>query len=157
MRRHDADRGIADRDGEHLSGPAGWPASLADSDERAHQRAHHVVAERVRHHPRDQDPVMVAMPVQGTQRPDGGRSFPAAAEGREIVLAQDGQRRLVHAGEIEPPEVPQRVVPAQRVRGRRVVADAIGVAAPQRGETRVEPVGRPARGPDADIGRKHPG
>lgn len=157
MSGHDTDGGITDRGREHRRGPAGRPAPLADGDERANQSPHHVVAERVRHHGRDRNVVIIAMPGQGAQRPDGGRSFPAAAEGSEIVLAEAGKRRLVHGGDVERPEIPQRFVPAQWVRRGRGVADPIGVPAPQGREPRVELRGHRARGADADVAGQHPG
>jgi hypothetical protein len=157
VRRDDPDRGITDGGGEHLGGPAGRPAPLADGEQRADQRAHHVVAERVGDHGRDREAVVVPAPVQDAQRADGGRTRPAAAEGGEVVLAQQGPRRLGHGGQIQPPERPQRLVPAQRIGPGRVVADPVGVAAPQRGEPRVEPVGRRARRVRADIGGEHGG
>jgi hypothetical protein len=157
VRGDDADGGIADRGREHRSGPAGRPSPLADGEERADQRADHVVAERVGHHGGDRGAVIVPVPVQGAQRPDGGRALPPTAEGGEIVLTQEASRGLVHDHQVEPPEVPQRFVPAQRVRGGLVVADAIGVAAPQRGEPRVEPGRRGARGVHPDVGGQHPG
>ena len=49
---------------------AGQPAAspLAHGKQRPHQRSHHVVAERVRHHGRDRETVLVAPPVQAAQR-----------------------------------------------------------------------------------------
>ena len=79
---------------------------------------------------------------------DGGRAFaPAAAERGEIMLAQARQRGLVHPVQVERAAgVPERVVAAQRVGRARVVADPVGVAPPERGEPRVEPVGRGSDG-----------
>ena len=87
VRRDDADGRIANRGREHRGGPLGRPASLADGEQRADQRADHVVAERVGYHGGDRDAVLVPVPGQGAQRPDGGRALPPAAEGGEIVLA----------------------------------------------------------------------
>jgi hypothetical protein len=157
VRRDHADGRIADRGREHRGGPVGRPASLADGEQRADQRADHVVAERVGYHGGDRDAVIVPLPGQGAQRPYGGRALPPTAEGGEIVLAQARAPGLVHGGQVEPPEVPQRLVPAQRVGGGLVVTDAVGVAAPQRGEPRVESAGREARGPHPDIGGQQAG
>ena len=157
MRRDDADGRIADPGREHRGGPAGRPPPLADGEQRADQRTDHVVAERVGDHGRDGGAVIVPVPVQSAQRPDGGRSLASAAERGEIVLAQAASRGLVHGRQVEPPEGPQRLVPAQRVRDGLVVADAIGVAAPQCGEPRVEPGGRWADGTDPHVGGQHPG
>jgi hypothetical protein len=106
VRRDDADGRIADHGREHRGGPVGRPAALADSEQRADQRADHVVAERVGYHGGDRDTVIVPVPGQGAQRPDGGRALPTAAEGGEIVLAQARPPGLVHGGQVEPPEVP---------------------------------------------------
>jgi hypothetical protein len=157
VRRRDPHRGIAHRGREHGGGPAGRPSPLPHGEQRADQGADHVVAERVGDHRRDRDAVIVTVPLQAVQGPDGGRTRPAAAEGGEIVLAQAGKRRLVHGGDVQPPEGPQRLVPAQRVRGGRVIADAVGVAAPQRGEARVEPVGSRAHAVHPHIRREHRG
>ena len=157
MRRDHADGRIADRGREYRGGPVGRPAPLADGEQRADQRADHVVAERVGYHGGDRDAVVIPVPGQGAQRPDGGRALPPTAEGGEIVLAQARPPGLVHGGQVEPPEIPQRLVPAQRVGGGLVVTDAIGVAAPQRGEPRVESAGREARRPHPDIGGQQAG
>ena len=115
------------------------------------------MAERVGHHGSDRDAVIVPVPGQGAQRPDGGRALAAAAEGGEIVLAQARLPGLVHGRQVEPPEVPQRLVPAQRVGGGLVVTDAVGVAAPQRGEPRVEFVRHRARGAHPEVGGQYAG
>ena len=70
MRRDNPDRGIADGGGEHLGKPAGRPAALADGEQRADQRAHHVVAERVGDHRGDREAVTVPAPVQDAQGPN---------------------------------------------------------------------------------------
>ena len=157
MRRDHANGRIADRGREDCGGPAGRPPPLADGQQRADQCADHVVAERVGHHGSDRDAVVVPVPGQGAQRPDGGRALPAAAEGGEIMLAQARLPGLVHGRQVEPPEVPQRVVPAQRVGGGLVVTDAVGVAAPERGKARVEFAGHRADGAYPDVGGQHPG
>ena len=157
MRRDHADGRIADRGRQHRAGPARRPPPLADGEQRADQRADHVVTERVGHHGRDRDAVVVAVPVQGAQRPDGGRALALAAEGGEVVLAQALPPGLVHRGQVEPPEVPQRLVPAQRVGGGLGVTDAVGVTPPQRGESRVESVGCRADGAHPDVGGQQAG
>jgi hypothetical protein len=106
VRRRDPHRGVAYRGCEHGGGPAGRPSPLPHGEQRADQRADHVVAERVRDHRRDRDAVVVPAPFQAVQGPDGGRTRPAAAEGGEVVLAQARERRLVHGGDIQPPEGP---------------------------------------------------
>ena len=68
-----------------------------------------------------------------------------------------GPRRLVHPLDVDPARVPERVVPAQRVGRRRIVAHPVGVAAPQRGEPGVEPVRGGADRPHPDVGRQLPG
>ena len=59
VRGDDPDRGIADGGREYPGRPAGRPATLADGEQRADQRAHHVVAERVGDHGRDREAVTV--------------------------------------------------------------------------------------------------
>jgi hypothetical protein len=46
------------------------------------------VAERVGDDHAHRHPVAVALPVEAAQRPNGRRALPAAAEGREVVLAE---------------------------------------------------------------------
>jgi len=65
VRRDDADGRIADRGREYRGGPAGRPPPLAHGEQRADQRADHVVAERVGHHGGDRDAVIVPVPGQG--------------------------------------------------------------------------------------------
>src|SRR6266545_2875357 len=74
----------------------------------------------------------------GRQRPGGGGTRPAAAECGEVMLAQACGSGLVHPPGIEWARVPERVMPAQRIGTRRLVADPVGVAPPERGEAGVE-------------------
>jgi hypothetical protein len=157
VRRDHADGRIADRGCEQRGGPAGRPSPFADGEQRADQGADHVVAERVGDHGGDRDAVIVPVPGQGAERPDGGRALTPTAEGGEIVLAQARPPGLVHGRQVEPPEVPQRLVPAQRIGGGLVVTDTVGVAPPQRGEPRVESLGREGRGAHPDIGGQQAG
>ena len=73
------------------------------------------------------------------------------------MFAQAGPGRLVHARDVDRARVPERVVPAQRIRRGRVVAHPVGVAPPQRGEPRVEPVLGAADRPHPEVGRQQPG
>jgi hypothetical protein len=141
---------------QHLRRPRGRAAALTDRKQRAHQGAHHVVAERVGHDHAHRHRVGVALPVEAAQRADRRRPLPAAAEGREVTLAEQQRRGLVHGREVERAGVPERVVPAQRVGGGRVIADPVGVPPPQGGEAGVEPLGcRPDR-VHPDIRRQRP-
>jgi hypothetical protein len=79
---------VADGRREHLQRPRRRTTALADREQSAHQGAHHVVAERVGDDHADRHPVAVALPVESAQRPNGRRALPAAAEGREVVLAE---------------------------------------------------------------------
>jgi hypothetical protein len=147
---------VADGGREHLRRPGRRAAALADWKQRAHQGAHHVVAERVGHHDAHRDPVGVALPVEAAQRADRRRPLTAAAEGREVMLAEQQRPCLVHRRQVERAGVPERVVPAQRVGVGRVVADPVGVAAPERGEAGVEPL-RGGRDPmHPDVRRQRP-
>jgi hypothetical protein len=114
------------------------------------------VTERVGHHDAYRDPVGVALPVEAAQRADRRRPLPAAAEGREVMLAEQQRCGLVHGRQVERAGVPERVVPAQRIGGGRVVADPVGVPSPQRREAGVEALGG---GPDRvhpDVRRQRP-
>ena len=147
---------VADGRREHLRRPGRGAAALTDREQRAHQGAHHVVAERVGDDDAHRHPVVVALPVEAAQRADRGRALPAAAEGREVVLPEQRRRGLVHRRQVERASVPERVAPAQRIGRGRVIADPVGVAPPQRREASVEPRGG---GPDRahpDVRRERP-
>ena len=88
MRRDYPHGRVADGRREHLRRPGRGTTALADREQRAHQGAHHVVAERVGDDRADRDPVGVALPVEAAQRPNRRRALAAAAEGREVVLAE---------------------------------------------------------------------
>ena len=156
MRCHDPDGRVADCGGEHLRRPGRRAAALTHREQRAHQGANHVVTERVGHDDAHRNPVGVALPVEATQRADRRRPLPAAAEGREVTLAEQQRCGLVHGRQVERAGVPERVVPAQRIGMGRVVADPVGVAAPERGEAGVEPL-RGGRDPmHPDVRRQRP-
>ena len=106
VRRHDPDRGVADRGGEDGGRPRRRTAALTDREERADKRADHVVAEGVRDHAGDRDAVVVPPPVEAAQRAHRGRALPAPAEGSEVVLPGQRARRGVHRGEVESARVP---------------------------------------------------
>jgi hypothetical protein len=147
---------VADRRRQHLRRPGRRTAALADREQRADQRAHHVVAERVGHDDADRHPGRVALPVKAAQRADGRGALPAAAEGGEVMLAEQQRRGLVHGRQVERPRVPERVLPAQRVGGGRTIADPVGVPPPQGREAGVEALGG---GPDRvhpDVRRQRP-
>jgi hypothetical protein len=156
VRCHDPDGRVADRGREHLRRPGRRAAALTHRQQRAHQGANHIVTERVGHDDAHRNPVSVALPVEAAQRADRRRPLPAAAEGREVMLAEQQRRGRVHGRQVERAGVPERVVPAQRIGGGRVIADPIGVPSPQRREPSVEALGG---GPDRvhpDVRRQRP-
>ena len=156
MRCHDPDGRVADGGREHLRRPGRRAAALTHREQRPHQGANHVVTERVGHDDAYRNPVGVALPVEAAQRADRRRPLPAAAEGREVMLAEQQRCGLVHGRQVERTGVPERVVPAQRIGGGRVIADPVGVPSPQRREAGVEALGG---GPDRvhpDVRRQRP-
>jgi hypothetical protein len=156
VRRDDPHGRVAYGRREQLRRPGRRTAALTHREQRAHQSAHHVVTERVGHDDAYRRPVLVALPVEAAQRADRGRALPAAAEGREVMLAEQQRCGLVHGRQVERAGVPERVVPAQRVSVGRVIADPVGVPPPQRGESGVEPL---RCGPDRvhpDVRRQRP-
>jgi hypothetical protein len=80
---------VADGRREHLGRPRRRTAALTDREQRAHQGAHHVVAERVGDDRAHRHPVGVALPVEAAQRANRRRALPTAAEGGEVMLAQE--------------------------------------------------------------------
>ena len=156
MRGDDPHGRVADGGREHLRRPGRRATALTHREQRADQGADHVVTERVGHHDADRHPVGVALPVEAAQRADRRRPLPTSAEGREVMLAEQQRRGLVHRRQVERARVPECVVPAQRVGVGRVVADPVGVPPPQRGKAGVEPLGG---GPDRvhpDVRRQRP-
>jgi hypothetical protein len=147
---------VADGRREHLRRPGRGTTALTDREQRADQGAHHVVAERVGDDHAHRDPVGVALPVEAAQRANGRRALPTAAEGREVMLAEQQRRGLVHGRQVERAGVPERVVPAQRVGVGRVIADPVGVAPPQRREAGVEPLGGGRDRAHPDVRRERP-
>ena len=157
MRRHHADGGVAHRGGEHRGRPRRRPGAVADRKQRPDQRTHHVVAERVGDDARNRDALGVALPVKAAQRAHRGRALPAPAEGGEVVLPDQRRGSGVHGGQVEPARVPEGVTPAQRVRRGEVVADPVGVPAPERGKPGVEALRRRRYPPHPDVRRQRPG
>jgi hypothetical protein len=147
---------VAYRRREHLRRPGWRAAALTDREQRADERAHHVVAERVGHNHPDRHPLGVALPVKAAERANGRGPLPAAAEGREVSLAEQQRGGLVHRHEIERPGVPERVVPPQRIGGSRVIADSVGVTSPQSGEAGVEALGGGRDRVHPDVRRQRP-
>ena len=105
------------------AGPRRLLPALADGEQAAHQRAHHVVAERVGPHGGHGEPVGVPVPVQVQQRADRGGALPLPAEGGEVVLAEQvlRPRRSSRRGRAD--VASEHVAALQRVddarRGRR--------------------------------------
>ena len=156
MRGNDPHGRVPHRRGEHLRGPGRRAAALADRKQRANERTHHVVAERVRDHAANRHTVGVARPLQAAQRPHGRRPLPLAAERGEVMLPEQQRRRLIHGGKVQVPRIPERVMPPQRIRPRRVIADPVRVPPPERREPRVKPVGRHADGAHPEVRRQRP-
>ncbi len=77
-----------------------------------------------------------------------------AAKSRSPEQAVHG---LVHRDVVQPAAVAQHVVPPQRLRPERVVADPVRVAPPERGEPRVEAGRCGADVTDPDVRRQHAG
>src|SRR5579875_1680318 len=157
MRGRDVDRVVTDRGGQQPARPVRAVAALAHREQRPDQGADHVVAERVGDHGGHDHAVAVPGPVEPEQFPYGGRALAAAAEGREVVLADQGRRGLVHPVQADRARVPQRLVPAQRVGRRGIVAHPVPVPPPERGEPRVEPVRGGGDAARPDVGRQRPG
>ena len=120
-------------------GQDGGPA-LAHGEQRADERADHVVTERVGHHVATTTPSLALPSRAGAAHGPWSRPH-ASAERGEVMLAEQQRRGLV-----QPPgragAGTRRVVPAQRVGAGRVITDPVGVPPPQRGEPRVKALGR---------------
>src|SRR5262249_20247071 len=123
--------GVALGAGQHLDWPAGRPGPVADPQQGTDQRPDHVVTERISHDRRYRQRGPRPGPFQAEQFTDRARAPPAAAEPGEGLLTQARPGRLVHVADGEPPGIPQGLVPPQGVGPGRVVADPVGVPAPQ--------------------------
>jgi hypothetical protein len=154
--RHHPDPGVAEPGGEYPGRPLDRLPPLADHDQRAHQRPHHIVTKRIRHHLRDRDPGAVAMPLQPLQRPDRGGPGAFLAERGEVMFAEQADGGGIHRTEVKRPESPHGPVPLQRVGERRIVAHPVRIPPPQRGEPRVEPGRRRLRPEHPHVSRQHP-
>jgi len=156
VRRDDLHGRVADGRRQHLRRPGRRTAALTHREQRSHQRADHVVAERVGHHGADRHPLGVALPVKAAERTDRRRPLPTTAEGREVVLAEQQRGRLVHRRQVERARIPEGVAPAQRIGVGRLVADPVGVPPPEGGEAGVEPLGRGRDRVHPDVRRQRP-
>ena len=157
MRCRHHHRRVADPGGKHLRDPARLAPAVPHYQKRSDQGTNHIVAERVRDNAGHKDAGCYLVPVQAQQLAHCARALAPAAERREVVRAEACCGGVVHTGGVDRPWVPERVVPAQRVRRRRVVADAVGVTPPQPGKPGIEPVGCRANGPHPEVGRQQPG
>ena len=100
------------------------------------------MAERIRLDRGHDDAVGTAGKLEALQLPDGCGAFPRLAVGPEILESQQLRRALVEQPDVEPFLVPECGGPAERVPELRSVRDPVAVAAPERGEPRVETLGR---------------
>ena len=151
------------RGGEHRRQVAGGVLAGADVDERADDRAHHLVAEGVGPDLEAQQSTVVDIP--GRLGPAGlhHRAHPRAlrlalvhahapTERAEVVLTDDVCARGRHRVEVERTHDVPRVADEQRVRRRRV-PHVVAVVPPARTEAGVEVVVGPRRGTHGDVGR----
>ena len=83
-----------------------------------------------------------AVPTRCAAAPDGRRPGPGLAVGGEVAHPGERADGGVHRGDVERLAGPQDVPAAQGVAQRGGVGDPVGVAAAQRGEARVEALGR---------------
>ena len=100
-------------------------------------------------------PCARALPAQLPQRADGRRALARAAEGEEVVLAQQGAAGAVHRLDIEGTAVTQHV-PAQRVMRGRAVGEPIAIPAPQGPEAGIELQRDLAGGVHDDVAGQNP-
>ena len=96
--------------------------------------------------------------VSSEQRAHRGGALAAAAERREVMLAQAARRRPRSSAPTSSSRGCHSVsCAAQRIGGRGIVADPVGVAPPQRREPRVEPAGAGPDRVDPHVRRQQPG
>ena len=74
--------------------------SQAHRDGRAHERAHHRVAERVGPYGRNEYAVVVPTPLIIVQRTNGRRPFARFAESREVMQTRERRARGAHCLEV---------------------------------------------------------
>src|SRR5690606_36058749 len=109
-----------------------------DRQQRADQGADHRMAEGVGDNPGDSESTLIPLPGELPQRAYGRGTLAPAAERGEVVLTQQRTGGGVHRVEAQWPRVEQDLVSTQRVGVRRVVADPVRIAPPDRGEASVE-------------------
>ena len=156
MRGNHAYGRVSGRRGENFSRPGRRTAAFPDREHRSDEGAHHVVAERIRYHAANGYPVHVPLPLQAPQRPHGRRSLPPPTKRGKVMLAEQQQSRLIHSAKIQRPRIPECVMPPQRVRTRRVIADPIGIPPPKRRKPRVKSVGRELNSTHPKVRRQRP-
>jgi hypothetical protein len=157
VRGDDRNCRIPDRGPEHQRRPVRRPPAVTNRKKRPHEGSHHGVAERIRLYRRDSEATLSAPPLQSNQPADRGRTLPATAVRREVVLAEQATGGAVHGVQVERPFVPQDVVAAQRIQPGRVVSHPVGIAAGQRREARVEAGRRGCNCEHPDVFRKDTG
>lgn len=115
---------------------------------------HHRVTEGIGAHSRDENPVVVARPAELLEGADRRRPLPGPAERREVVQTEEAAGRLVHRILVEGGRMPEFETPSSRVTHGPGVGDPVLVAAPDGGESRVEPLRRGARSLDLHVARR---
>ena len=131
--------------------PVAHQLALTDRHSGADQRPHHAVAERVSLKARDEHTRVVAIPAEGLELPDRGRTLPWPAVRRPVVQPEQLVGGIRHALFVERGRVPERVAAQQRVALGTGIRDAVLVAAPDRREPRVEPRGCDAHARHVDV------
>ncbi len=145
MRRRDEHRhpgacsGV--RLGEELRRSGHRPRPGSHLDQPSHQRAHHVMAERVGAKVDRDHRVLVPVDLELVQGADRRRPVTRLAEGEEVMEPLRLTRGLGHRLGVELPLVPRRHRRQERVDERPVVGQPVLVGAPQGGEAGVEVLG----------------
>src|SRR5262245_51641801 len=106
MRGNYRNRRIPDRGSEPQCRPVGRPPAITNRKEPTHEGSHHAVAERIRLYSRDCESTLGTPPLHPDQPADRGRTLPAAAVRREVVLAKQGTGSAVHRSQVERPLMP---------------------------------------------------
>lgn len=151
----------------HLAGPLGRrqqscrpahrPSPLPHSQQRPDEAAHHRMAERVRRHPRTQQILLLARPVQALQLTDSRGAVPPAAERGEVMLTEQRSSRPVERNQIKRAWPSHHMVTPKRIRPPRRVGDTVEVMATKRGEPSVEAGWHRADTSHPNIGGQCPG
>ena len=118
--------------------PLGGELALPHRDARAHEGAHHAVAEGIRFDVGDEHPVGRPLPAELLQGAHRRRPLPRLAEGRPVVEADEARRGGIHGAEIEPCGIPEGAVALEWVPWCELVGDPVFVPPRQGRESRIE-------------------